>query len=110
MSSAMGYGEMGQRAFLHTLLVKDFMTHPVTTIAPGTFVIEAIDLILKQRIGCLPVMQDRQLVGIITKTNLLQLLRTLTAPERAYAYNSESQQGESTYFVTTCSSRAQAVF
>ena len=32
MSSAMGYGEKGQRAFLHTVAVKEIMAHPVVTV------------------------------------------------------------------------------
>ncbi len=79
MSSVMAYGEMGQRAFLHTILVQDIMTHPVTTIAPEASVAEAVSVILSQGIGCLPVTQHHRLVGIVTKTNLLEfLLRTLS--------------------------------
>lgn len=81
MSSAMGYGDRGQRAFLHTVLVKEIMTHPIITIAPETPVAEAVDLIMSRDIGCLPVVQDDELVGIVTKTNLLQRLRTLSATE-----------------------------
>lgn len=81
MSSIMGYGEKGQRGFLHTALVKEIMAHPVITIAPETSVTEAIDLILDKGIGCLPVVKDRQLLGIVTKTDLLQRLRTLGATE-----------------------------
>lgn len=82
MSSTMGYGEKGQRVFLHTVPVKEIMAHPVVTIAPETPVTEAVDLIMAQGIGCLPVLQDHQLIGIITKANLLQHLRTLSAAWR----------------------------
>ena len=81
MSSTMGYGEKGQRAFLHTVLVKEIMAHPVITIAPETSVTDAADLIINHGIGCLPVVQDDQVIGIVTKTNLLQRLRTLSATE-----------------------------
>ena len=77
MSSTMGYGEKGQRAFLHTVPVKEIMAHPVVTVTPEMPVTEAVDLILAHGIGCLPVVQDEQLIGIVTKTNLLQRLRTL---------------------------------
>ena len=78
MSSTMGYGELGQRTFLHTIAVKEIMTHPVLTVAPDTTVNEAVDLIIDKGIGCLPVVRDQQLVGIVTKTNLLQHLRSLS--------------------------------
>jgi len=82
MSSTMGYGEKGQRAYLHSILVKEIMAHPVITIAPEASVTEAIDLIVEKGIGCLPVVQGQQLIGILTKTNLLQHLRTLSASDR----------------------------
>ncbi len=81
MSSAMGYGEKSQRSFLHTVLVKEIMTYPVITIGPETPVVEAADLIMRKGIGCLPVVQGDRLVGVITKTNLLQRLRGLSAAE-----------------------------
>jgi len=89
MSSTMGYGEKGQRAFLHAVLVKEIMTHPVLTIEPETSVAEAADLMIDQGIGCLPVMQDGELIGIVTKTNLLQRLRTLSTKDHESEYHSD---------------------
>ena len=83
MSSTMGYGELGQRTFLHTVAVKEVMTHPVLTVAPDTTVDEAVDLIIDKGIGCLPVVRDQQLIGIVTKTNLLQHLRALGGSDSA---------------------------
>jgi len=45
---------------------------------------EAVDLIMSKGIGCLPVVKNDQLIGIVTKTNLLQRLRTLSATEREH--------------------------
>lgn len=81
MSSTMGYGEMGQRAFLHTVWVKEVMTHPVITIGPEMSVAAAAEMIVDKGIGCLPVVENGQLVGIVTKTNLLQCLRTLATSD-----------------------------
>lgn len=75
MSSTMGVGEKGQRGFLHTILVKEVMSHPVTTIGPETLVSDAASMMMDQGIGCLPVVSDSRLVGIITKTDLLRRLR-----------------------------------
>ena len=83
MSSTMGYGEMGQRTFLRTIAVKEIMAHPVITIAPETTVNEAVDLIVDKGIGCLPVVRGEQLVGIVTKTNLLQHLRAMSTNDNA---------------------------
>lgn len=83
MSSTMGYGELGQRTFLHTIAVKEVMAHPVITVAPETTVNEAVNLIIDKGIGCLPVVRDQQLIGIVTKTNLLQQLRKLSERDSA---------------------------
>jgi CBS domain-containing protein len=87
MSSTMGYGEKSQRAFLHAVPVKEVMAHPVITIAPEMSVAEAVDLLINKGIGCLPVVQDGQLLGIVTKTNLLQRLRMLRATESEREYS-----------------------
>lgn len=77
MSSAMGYGEKARKAFLHSVRVKEIMTYPVVTVAPETPVNEAVDLILQKGIGCLPVVSEARLVGLVTKTDLLRRLRTM---------------------------------
>jgi CBS domain-containing protein len=79
MSSAMGFGEKAQKAFLHSVRVKEIMVEPVITVTPETPVNEVIDLMLQKGIGCLPVVRDTQLVGIVTKTDLLRHLRTMEA-------------------------------
>lgn len=79
MSSAMGFGEKARKAFLHSVRVKEIMVDPVITVGPETPVNEAIDLMLQKGIGCLPVVRDARLVGIVTKTDLLRHLRTMEA-------------------------------
>jgi CBS domain-containing protein len=74
MSSTMGYGEKAQKAYLHSVRVKEMMTYPVVTVTLDTTVGEAANLMLHKGIGCLPVMDGATLVGIITKTDLLRCL------------------------------------
>ncbi len=78
MSSTMGYGEKGQRSFLHTVLVKEIMVYPVMTVSPEISVSVAAELMIREGIGCLPVVQEGRLTGIVTKTDLLQHLRILS--------------------------------
>ena len=78
MSSTMGYGEKAQQAYLHSVRVKEIMTYPVVTVAPDTAVGEAADLMVQKGIGCLPVVAGTQLVGIVTKTDLLRYLHSLS--------------------------------
>ncbi len=76
MSSALGYGEKAQKAFLQSVPAKQIMVEPVITVAPETPVAEAIDLMLQKEIGCLPVIDGAKVVGIVTKTDLLRHLRS----------------------------------
>jgi CBS domain-containing protein len=79
MSSAMGYGAKAQQAYLQSVRVKEIMVYPVVTVAPDTSVAAAADLILTKGIGCLPVIEGTQLIGIVTKTDLLRYLCTMDA-------------------------------
>lgn len=75
MSSALGYGKKAHKAFLQTVPAKEIMVEPVITVAPETTVTEATELMLQREIGCLPVIDGVNVVGIVTKTDLLRHLR-----------------------------------
>ena len=79
MSSTMGYGEKAQQAYLQSVRVKEIMVYPVVTIAPDTSVAAAADMLMNKGIGCLPVVEGHQLIGIVTKIDLLRCLRALDA-------------------------------
>src|SRR5207244_9217185 len=75
MSSAMGYGEKAQKAYLQSVRVKEIMVYPVVTVSPDTSVAAAANIIINKGIGCLPVVDGTKLVGMVTKTDLLRCLR-----------------------------------
>ena len=77
MSSAMGYGEKAQHQFLHSVRVKEIMVYPVITVTSDTDLQEAVRMIMEKGIGCLPVVDGTQLVGMVTKTDLLRYLHTV---------------------------------
>jgi CBS domain-containing protein len=79
MSPIMGYGEKAQKVYLNSVLVKEVMTYPVVTVTPDTAVGEAADLMVHKGIGCLPVVEGTQLVGVVTKTDLLRCLHSLSS-------------------------------
>jgi CBS domain-containing protein len=79
MSSTMGYGEKAQQAYLHSVRVKEIMVYPVVTVSPDISIAAAADMMINQGIGCLPVVDDHQLIGIVTKTDLLRCLRAQDA-------------------------------
>jgi acetoin utilization protein AcuB len=57
---------------LEKLTIREIMTKQVVTIRPDQTVEEAALLLLGHRIGGLPVVQEGELVGIITETDILQ--------------------------------------
>ncbi len=54
--------------------VEDLMARDVATASPDTTIRQAANLLRGRTIGSLPVMQDSRLVGIVTVTDLLELV------------------------------------
>ncbi len=59
---------------LPDLTVSEVMTREVITIGPEAPVEEAAALMRRNRIGCLPVVEQDQVVGIVTKSDLFDAL------------------------------------
>ncbi len=59
------------------LAVKDVMTRSPITVSPSTATLEALRLMRQHRIGCLPVVKNEKLVGLITQTDLLDVASSL---------------------------------
>ena len=55
-------------------VVGDIMTAPAVTAGATTTVREAANLLRGRTIGCLPILEEGKLVGIVTTTDLLELL------------------------------------
>ena len=62
---------------LSRLQLKQIMSHPVYTTTPNCPIEEAARLMLEKGIGCLPVLEQEQVVGIITDTDIFQVLVTM---------------------------------
>ena len=59
--------------------VRDIMSREVLTVAPETDVMEAVRLISSKGIGRLIVKQDNEMVGIVTRTDLVRAMEILSA-------------------------------
>lgn len=59
---------------LDRIQVGGIMTSNPITVTPGASIREAADLILENKIGGLPVVDEGRLVGIITETDLIKAL------------------------------------
>ncbi|MDH4265024.1 MAG: CBS and ACT domain-containing protein [Deltaproteobacteria bacterium] len=59
---------------LDKLTVEEIMTRNVITIGPDISVEEATTLLHDNKIGCLPVVEDGNLVGILTENDVMEIL------------------------------------
>ena len=61
-------------SFRQVQLVEEVMTSPAVTATPEMTLRQAANLLRGRSIGCLPVMEEGRLVGILTITDLLEML------------------------------------
>ena len=73
LARSLGYGEHAQQKVLGMLRVKDVMTTDPVTIGPDAPLEQAARLMLERKIGCLPVVEDGKLVGILTESDFVRL-------------------------------------
>ena len=69
---ALGFGRKTQRAVIKTIKVKEIMTEHVITISPDASLKEAARVMIDKKIGCLPVVNGENLIGLITETDILR--------------------------------------
>ena len=60
--------------FMDELKVVEVMSRKLIEASPSTTVREAAKVMVREKIGCLPVVDDKTLVGIVTETDLLEIL------------------------------------
>jgi acetoin utilization protein AcuB len=60
--------------FADRVTVEEVMTHDVFVVRPETLLITAVGLLRRHRIGSLPVIKDKSLVGIITRSDILDFV------------------------------------
>jgi CBS domain-containing membrane protein len=68
----LGYGGADSRNLMKTVRIKDIMVKEVTTISPEAKLYDAVNLMIEKKIGCLPVVEDDRLVGLITETDIMR--------------------------------------
>ena len=72
LSNLNSFGSEERRAFLQVVEITRVMSTPPITIAPDSSVEDAAKLMAERKIGCLPVIEDDELMGIITETDVLR--------------------------------------
>jgi CBS domain-containing membrane protein len=63
-----------ERAVLADLRVSDIMTQEVEQVAPDTDVREAAQTMVEKKYGCLPVVLEDRLVGIVTESDFVRVM------------------------------------
>jgi len=74
LAQALGYGNHAQRKLLDSLAVKDVMSTEVVTIRADASLVYAARVLTDRKIGCLPVVENGRLVGILTEGDFVALL------------------------------------
>lgn len=69
----------GLSGALEDLRVKDMMTWGVETTHPEATIAHAAGVMLEKRLGSLPVLENRKLVGILTQRNMLRAVMEIAA-------------------------------
>jgi CBS domain-containing membrane protein len=68
---ALGYGSHAKAQALSTMVAKDAMTADPLTTTPTTKLADAAAIMLKNKIGCLPVLEKGKLVGVVTESDFV---------------------------------------
>ena len=71
---ALGYGSRAEELMLKQVSVKEAMSAEIQTTAPDTPVADAARVMIERKIGCLPVIENGRLVGIVTETDFVRLV------------------------------------
>ncbi|MCH6561803.1 MAG: CBS domain-containing protein [Myxococcales bacterium] len=72
LSNVMGVASEEQTLFLEGVNISQVMSSPPISIGPEAPVQEAARIMAVRKIGCLPVIEDSKLAGIVTETDLLR--------------------------------------
>ena len=70
--------KLAERPFNPDAEISKVMSHPVSTTSPNDPIERATQMMRELKIGCLPVVEEMKLVGIVTVTDLLDALLLLT--------------------------------
>ena len=82
VSSVLSMRKSTEREWLAGISVHEVMTKPVITIEPQVSIRQAVELMVEARVGCLPVVLEGKLVGLLSETDCLRYLaRVLALPE-----------------------------
>lgn len=77
MSSVLGLDYQSDRDWLQKISVRDVMSTSVRTVHPDQPLRAAVDVMVEHKVGCVPVVEDERLVGLLSETDCLRHLAHL---------------------------------
>jgi CBS domain-containing protein len=80
LSNLTDFGNDQRRAFLQAVEIRRVMSSPPVVIHPDATPEEAALMMAEQKIGCLPVLDGEDLVGLVTETDLLRYFAGMDDP------------------------------
>ena len=72
-----GLKQKSKSLLLKSVLIKDVMKKRVVTVKPETPIKETARLMAEKKIGCVPVVSDGTLVGLVTTTDILKYVEEI---------------------------------
>ena len=72
LSNLTSFGSEQRRAFLHAVEIAKVMSSPAVTVSPEASIKQAARMMAERKIGCLPVIDQGDLIGLITETDVLR--------------------------------------
>jgi predicted transcriptional regulator len=76
-SQIFGLKQKSKSALLKSVMIKDVMKKKVITVTSDTKIADAAHLMADKKIGCVPVMSNGALIGLLTTTDILRYVESL---------------------------------
>ncbi len=73
LMEALGHEPSKARDVMKTVRIQDIMVKNLITVSPEADIKEAVQLMLKHKVGCVPVVADGELLGLVTETDIMML-------------------------------------
>jgi CBS domain-containing protein len=70
---ALGHEPVKARDVMKAIRIQDIMVKNLVTVSPEAEIKEAVQLMIRYKIGCIPVVAGDELIGLVTETDILQL-------------------------------------
>jgi CBS domain-containing protein len=81
LASVLELGRAAEHDWLKAIPVRVVMTREIETASPDDSLKSAVERMIARKIGCLPVVEDGKLLGLLTETDCLHVLASALTNE-----------------------------